>query len=111
SGLFSTKATKMANISPTTYAIDSIAQCLAAADEAARRLDSTVSHDLRSLLHIAGCEAERVRKAARKARSSKKPASKSAKSPTKRARTVMTKMAPKQVKGRRRAAANGAAAH
>jgi hypothetical protein len=101
----------MANISPAAYAIDSIAQCLATACEAARRLDSSVSNDLRSLLHIAGCEAERVRKAARKARASKKPASKSGKSPAKRERTVMAKMAPRQVKGRRRASANGAAAY
>jgi hypothetical protein len=101
----------MANISPVTYAIDSIAQCLVSASEAARRLDITVSSDLRSLLHIAGCETERVRKAARKARASKKPASKSAKSPGRRPRAAIAKMAPQQAKSRRRANANGAAAH
>jgi hypothetical protein len=101
----------MANISPVTYAIDSIAQCLVTASEAARRLDSAVSNDLRSLLHIAGCEAERVRKAARKAGASKKRVSGSAKSPAKRARAAVAKMAPRQVKSRRRATANGAGAH
>jgi hypothetical protein len=110
-GQFSTKATKMANISPATQAIDSITQCLAAACEAARRLDTKVSGDLRSLLHIAGGEAERVRKAARKARMSKKPVSKSAKSPAKRERAAAAKMAPQQAKSRRRVSANGAAAH
>jgi hypothetical protein len=101
----------MANLSPTTLAIDSIAQCIATASAAVRRLDGAVSNDLRSLLHITGCEAERVRKAARKARASKKPASKSAKSPVKRVRTAMAKLAPQQAKSRRKAAANGAAAH
>jgi hypothetical protein len=100
----------MANISPATQAIDSIAQCLANASEAVRRLDSAVSNDLRSLLRLAGGEAERVRKAARKASPSKKPtASKSAKSPAKRA--PIAKVAPQQGKSRRRAVANGAAAH
>src|SRR3974390_3208798 len=101
----------MANLSLATHAIDSIAQCLATASAAARRLDSAVSNDLRSLLHIAGCEAERVRKAARKASAPKKPAAKSAKSQPKRTRGTMAKMAPQQGKSRRRAAANGAAAH
>ena len=102
----------MANISPVTYAIDSIAQCLVTASEAARRLDAAVSGDLRSLLHIAGCEAERVRKAARKAGAPRNSASKSAKSPAKRTRTAVAKLAPRQAKGRRKAAiANGAAAH
>jgi hypothetical protein len=100
----------MANISPANQAVDSIVQCLANASEAARRLDNAVSNDLRSLLRLAGCEAERVRKAARKQSASKKPASKSAKSPVKRERAVVAKMAP-QTKGRRRAAANGVAAH
>jgi hypothetical protein len=101
----------MANISPATYAINSIAQCLTTASEAACRLDTAVSSDLRSLLHIAGCEAERVRKAARKAAASKKPVSKSGKSPAKRQRAAIAKVAPQQAKSRRRAAANGAAAH
>ena len=101
----------MASLSPTTLAIDSIAHCLATASEAVRRLDGSVSNDLRSLLHIAGCEAERVRKAARKAGAAKKPASKSAKSPARRERTAMAKQAPRQAKSRRKAAANGAAAY
>jgi hypothetical protein len=101
----------MANISPANQAIDSIAQCLANASEAARRLDNAISNDLRSLLRIAGCEAERVRKTARKHSASKKPAPKSAKGPAKRERAEVAKMAPQQTKGRRRAAANGVAAH
>jgi hypothetical protein len=99
----------MANISPATYAIDSIAQCLATACDAARRLDMTVSSDLRSLLHIAGCEVERVRKAARKSRASKKPASKSAKRAAK-PRAMAAKVPSQSARGRRRAGVNGATA-
>jgi hypothetical protein len=102
---------KMANISPVTQALNSIAQCLAAASEAARKLDLAQSQHLRSLLQIAGCEAERVRKASRKA--SKKSVAKivksSAKSSSKTIRAA--KPALQQAKGRRKAAmANGAAA-
>jgi len=101
----------MPNPSSTTLAINSIAQCLATASAAARQLDSAAATDLRSLLHIAGCEAERVRKVARKASTPKKPASKSAKSPAKRERAPMARTAPQQARGRRKSAANGVAAY
>ncbi len=103
----------MANLSPATLAINSIAQCLAAAAEAARGLDLAASQDLRSMLHIAACEAERVRKAARKASAPKKPAAKASKKSTKAERAMAPAAAPKQAKSRRKAAVavNGAAAH
>jgi hypothetical protein len=100
----------MANMSPTTAAIVSISQHLAHAAEAARGLDMKVSEDLRSLLRIAGCEAERVRKSSRKLSASKKAASKAAKQPAKRVRAGVAKVMPQQGRGRRRAAiANGMA--
>jgi hypothetical protein len=102
----------MANMSPTTAAIASIAQHLAQACEAARGLDAMASQDLRSLLRIAGCEAERVRKSSRKAAASKKPAVKAAKQPAKRGRAVMAKATMQQQgKGRRRATTVNGMAH
>jgi hypothetical protein len=101
----------MANMSPTTAAIFSIAQHLAHAAEAARGLDMRISEDLRSLLRISGCEAERVRKASRKLSASKKPASKSAKQPAKRIRAAVAKAMPQQGRGRRRAAVANGMAH
>ncbi len=96
------KQIDMANISPSTLAINTIAKSLANAVEAARGLDLAASQDLRSLLSIAASEVERVRKVSKKT-------SKSAKhSAAKRARTAELKVAP-QPKGRRKqAAANGA---
>ncbi|MGO9547685.1 MAG: hypothetical protein ACLPPF_23205 [Rhodomicrobium sp.] len=99
----------MPNSSPAVYAIDSIAQCLATAAEAVCVLDVVASRDLRSLLQIAACEVERVRKATRKAAAPKKVAAKAGKKPAKRE----AKAVPLQTKSRRKAAAtvNGAAAH
>lgn len=100
----------MANISPTTAAIDMIAQHLSHAAEAACALDAMAAQDLRSLLHIAGCEAERVRKASRKA--ARKTAAKATeKHAAKRERGVMVKAAPQQTRGRRKAATANGAAH
>jgi len=101
----------MANVSPTTAAIDMIAQHLAHAAEAACALDAMAAQDLRSLLRIAGCEAERVRKASRKAAASKKPAAKAEKHASKREAAVIAKAAPQQTKGRRKAASANGAAH
>ena len=87
--------------------MDSISQCLAAAAEAARRLDTSKSEDLRSLLRIAGSETDRVRKASRR-RAAKKPvATKSAKKPAKRVPVAAMK-ATSRTKGRRRVTVNGA---
>ncbi|MBI4724241.1 MAG: hypothetical protein HY765_04435 [Rhodomicrobium sp.] len=98
----------MANVSPSTLAINSITQCLAAASEAAYELDLAVSQNLRCLLHIAGCEAERVRRAARNA-APKKSAPAAGKKPVKRERVTGIKAAP-QPKSRRKAVpANGIA--
>jgi|SRR5208337_284830 len=109
---FPRKQQKMANPSPSTLAIDSIAQCLANAAEAARGLNCAASQDLCSLLQIAACEAERVRKAIRKA-APKKAAAKADKKSTKRQRVSETKVAPQQARSRRKVAAtaNGVAAH
>ncbi len=102
----------MANLSPVTQAIESIAQCLANAATAARAIDVAASQDLRSLLHIAGREAERVRRATRKARIVKKLAVKApAKSPAKRVRAAVMKVAPQQTKSRRKAASPNGIAH
>jgi hypothetical protein len=107
---FQRKQRKMANISPATAAIASIAQHLAHAAEAARGLDMVVSEDLRSLLRITGCEAERVRKARRKSSASKKLVSRAARQPSKRVRAAVAKAVPQQGRGRRKGAAvNGAA--
>jgi len=102
-------------MSPTTAAIESIAQHLAHACEAARGLDAMISEDLQSLLRIAGCEADRVRKASRKAGRAK--AQKAAvaavkKSTAKRVRTsaVAKSALQNQPRGRRKNAfANGVA--
>ncbi len=100
----------MANLSPSP--IDSIAQCLAKAAEAAQGLDSPASEDLRALLRIAACEAGRLGKAKRKPAADAKPAAKPAKKPVKAARSIEVKGSPKQPKSRRKAGpANGVAAH
>jgi hypothetical protein len=106
----------MPNMSPTTAAIESIAKNLAQACEAARGLNAVMSQDLQSLLRIAGCEAERVRKASRKATRAK--ASKSmiaaAKKPAAKRlrRAVVAKSAMQaQPRGRRKAAFVNGAAH
>ena len=98
----------MARTSPSTLALDSISQCLTAAAEAARKLDTSASEDLRSLLRIAGSETDRVRKASRR-RTAKKPAAiaKSAKKPVKRVPVAAMKTASR-TKGRRRVTVNGA---
>ncbi|MGO9362152.1 MAG: hypothetical protein ACLP02_01655 [Rhodomicrobium sp.] len=99
----------MSNLSPSP--IDSIAECLAKAAQAAQGLDSAESENLRALLHIAACEASRLGKAKRKPAASAKPAAKSAKKPVKAAPAIEAKASPKRPKNRKAAAANGAAAH
>jgi hypothetical protein len=64
----------MANLSPSTVAINTIAHCLANAMEASSGLDATMSEDLRALLRIATTEVDRVRKSNRKAASAAKRA-------------------------------------
>jgi hypothetical protein len=102
----------MANLSPTTVAINTIAQCLANAASAARELDSSISDDLRSLLRVALSEADRVRKASRKAAAAaKREGSKPEKKSSTRTRSVEQAPAPKQKGRRKAAAANGVVAH
>ncbi len=68
--------------------IESIRNCLSSAAQAARELDAKVAADLQCLLRMASCEADRIRKTAKKpaakraakaspaATASKKPAAK-----------------------------------
>jgi hypothetical protein len=106
----------MPNLSPATIAINTIAHSLANAVSAASEFDAAVSQDLRSLLHLAACEVDRVRKANRKAASAAKRAGgksqKSEKKATpKRARAVEAPVAAKP-RGRRKASTvNGVTAH
>ncbi len=103
---------KMSKLSPSTVAINTIAHCLANASNAVSELDASLSQDLRSLLHLAACEVDRVRKANRKAASAAKRAAsgKTAKSgkkaSTKRAKSIEAPVAAK-TRGRRKAAVNG----
>jgi hypothetical protein len=57
----------MANLSPSTVAINTIAHCLANALDASTGLDASMSADLRALLRVAAGEVDRVRKSNRKA--------------------------------------------
>ena len=110
----------MANLSPTTVAINTIAHHLASAMDATVGLDAALSGDLRALLRIAVDEADRVRKANRKAASAakraivagKKSGSKSARKAEAKAETEQQKKSAKS-KGRTRKAeaSNGVAAH
>ena len=102
----------MANLSPTTVAINTIAHNLANAMDASAGLDAALSENLRALLRIAAGEIDRVRKANRKAAAAAKRASgQSEKKPgSKRARKAGTEDQPKPAKqkGRsRKAEANG----
>jgi hypothetical protein len=105
----------MANMSPTTAAIESIAKNIAQACEAARGLDGMMSQDLQSLLRIAGGECDRVRKASRKAarmRASKAAPAAAKKPAAKRVRAAAAAKSAMQgqARGRRKAAyANGIA--
>jgi hypothetical protein len=106
----------MGKLSPSTIAINTIAQSLANSASAARDLDAGISEDLRSLLHLAVCEIDRVRKAQRKAasaakRAADKPGNKSEKkSSPKQKRNAEVAAAPKQ-KVRRKLTVNGISAH
>ena len=107
----------MANLSPSTVAINTIAHCLANALDVSAELDASLAGDLRALLHIASGEVDRVRKANRKASTAAKRASVSpAKNQkAKRARVEQTEAEPKAAKPRSRTrkveAINGAVAH
>ncbi len=57
----------MANLSPSTVAINTIAHNIANALDACAGLDAKLSEDLHALLRIAATEVDRVRKANRKA--------------------------------------------
>jgi hypothetical protein len=107
----------MSNLSPATIAINTIAHSLANAVSAASELEAVLSQDLRSLLHLASCEVDRVRKANRKAASAAKRAggkpekSEKKATSTKRARATETPVAAKS-RGRRKATTvNGVTAH
>ena len=108
---------EMANLSPSTVAINTIAHCIANAMDASSGLDATMSEDLRALLRIAATEIDRVRKSNRKAASVAKRASggqSGKKSKSKRARVEVvevTEVQPKTGKSKSRSrkavAANG----
>lgn len=106
----------MANLSPSTVAINTIAHCLANALDASAGLDSALSADLRALLHITTGEIDRVRKANRKAASAAKRAGQSGKkSASKSARKAAIEEQPKPAKSKGRSrkadAVNGAVTH
>ncbi len=101
----------MPNLSPSTIAINTIAHNLANAATAACDLDPAITQDLRSLLHLAACEVDRVRKASRKAaaaakRAGGKPAKPEKKASAKSAKNADASVAAKP-RGRRKATANG----
>jgi hypothetical protein len=101
----------MSKLSPSTVAINTIAHNLANALNAVSELDRTISEDLRSLLHLASCEVDRVRKANRKAaaaakRASGKPVKSEKKTSAKRAKKDETPVAAKP-RGRSKAVVNG----
>src|SRR3974390_716929 len=91
------ESNKMANISPSSNALDSITECLAAAAAAARGLDFEAAQDLRSLLHVASREASRARKSVRKEATAKRSSAK------KNAVKATVKAAPQPAAGRRKA--------
>ena len=108
----------MANLSPSTAAINTIARCLANALDASVGLDTTVSDDLRALLRIAVGEVDRVRRANRKATTAAKRAnggSSGKKTKSKRARAEEIEAQAKTAKPKRRSrkaeAANGLVTH
>jgi hypothetical protein len=107
----------MANLSPTTVAINTIAHNLANAAEAMKGLDPAMSQDLRALLNIAAGEIARVRKAARKAAAAAKRSEGEAKKSDKNAASASKKApvvegpAPAPKPKTRRKAANGMTAH
>jgi hypothetical protein len=107
----------MANLSPTTVAINTIAHNLANAVEAVKGLDPEMSADLRALINIAAGEIARVRKAARKAAAAAKRSGGEAKksenkaaAASKRAPAVEAPATTPKPKTRRKAA-NGMTAH
>ena len=110
----------MANLSPSTVAINTIAHYLANAMDASDGLDAALSEDLRALLRIAVGEIDRVRKANRKAAAAakraavagKKSGSKSARKAEAKAETEQQPK-PAKSKGRTRKAeaVNGVVTH
>ena len=91
----------MANLSPSTVAINRIAHCLANALDASSGLDASMSADLRALLRVASGEIDRVRKSNRKAATAAKraPATQSGKkSKSKRAGSEVTEVTEVQQK-------------
>ena len=95
----------MANLSPSTVAINTIAHCIANAMDASAGLDVAMSEDLRALLRIAATEIDRVRKSNRKAASAAKRTSggQSGKKPkAKRARASQTEAPSKPAKSKSR---------
>lgn len=109
----------MANLSPTTVAINTIAHNLANAAEAVKGLDTALSEDLRALLNIAAGEIARVRKEARKAAAAAKRSEGSAKKSGKKIAAAAKKAPPVEAPApapapkpkTRRKAANGMTAH
>jgi hypothetical protein len=108
----------MANLSPSTAAINTIAHSLANALDASSGLDTTVSDDLRALLRIAVGEVDRVRKANRKATTAAKRAnggSSDKKTKSKRARAEesepQAKPAKPKSRSRKAEAANSLVTH
>ncbi len=90
----------MANLSPTTVAINTIAHNVANALDACIGLDASMSEDLRALLRIATTEIDRVRKANRKAAAAAKRTSGQSgkKGGSKRARKVQAEEQSKPAK-------------
>ncbi len=108
----------MANLSPSTVAINTIAHCIANAMDASSGLDATISEDLRALLRIAATEVDRVRKSNRKAmtaakRTSGGPSGKKSKTKQARSEKVEASAKPAKPKSRSRKAeaVNGLITH
>ncbi len=108
----------MANLSPSTVAINTIAHCLANALDASSGLDASMAADLRALLRVASGEVDRVRKSNRKAAAAAKrapaeQAGKKAKSKRAIAEVIEVQQKPGKSKSRSRKAqaANGLVTH
>ena len=106
----------MPKLSPATIAINTIAHSLANAVSAASEIDAAISQDLRSLLHLAASEVDRVRKSNRKAaaaskRAGGKPQKPEKKAPVKRTRAAEGPVAAKPKSRRKAATVNGVTAH
>jgi hypothetical protein len=113
------KNTMMQNSQSSQANIEAIKNCLSSAAQAACELDGKMAADLQCLLRMASCEADRIRKAAKKPAAKRAakaaPAASASKKPaTKRAAKASAKVMPAvkgAAKSRRKSATLNGAAH